>query len=336
MDWRARIEVLAAEQGFPLVRFARVGRIPEAERVQAWIDAGMHADMDWLERTAEVRLDPRVRLPDAKTAIVLGVPHGGPVPPDPGGWTGRVARYAWGRDYHNLVGKRLKKLQRALRELGVHGFGGVDTAPLVERSWASASGLGFLGKNAMIFLPGQTSFLFLAVIVVDVDVEPDAPIARDHCGSCRRCLVACPTDAFRGPRVLDARRCVSYWTIEAEDLAPPDLLPGFGRWVFGCDGCQDVCPHNHDAPAPADTDLLPRHAWLDLAEVLATPDDALMARFTGTPLRRPGAAGLKRNALVVLGNLGDPNAVGLVTSGMTHPSPVVQRAAAWALERLAS
>lgn len=334
MDARTRIEAVARELGFPVVRFARVGRVPEAEHVQRWIDAGMHADMDWLPRTAEVRLDPRVRLPSARTVVVLGVPHGGEVPPDPGGRTGRVARYAWGRDYHNLVGKRLKKLQRALRDAGIHGFGGVDTSPVLERSWAAASGLGVLGKNAMIFLPGTTSFLFLAVLVLDAECEPDPAIARDACGTCRRCLVACPTDAFRGPHVLDARRCVSYWTIEARELAPEALLPGFGRWVLGCDGCQDVCPHNHHPPAPADTDLLPRHAWLDLDELMATEDAALMERFVGTPLRRPGATGLKRNALVVLGNLRDPGGAPSIARGLEHPDPVVRQAASWAAGRI--
>lgn len=334
MDLRARIEELAAGLGFPIVRFARVGRVPEATHVQAWLDGGLHADMDWLPRTAEVRLDPRVRLPEAKTVVVFGLPHGGAVPPDPGGRTGRVARYAWGRDYHNLIGKRVQKLAKILRESGVQAFGGVDTAPVLERSWARASGVGALGKNAMIFLPGSSSFVFLAALVIDAEIEPDPAIVRDHCGSCRRCLVGCPTDAFRGPSVLDARRCVSYWTIEASDLAPAELLPGFGRWLFGCDACQDVCPHNHHALEPEQADLRARHAWLDLDELMATEDAALMERFTGTPLRRPGADGLKRNALVVLGNLRDPGALPSIERGLLHASPMVQRAARWALSRL--
>ncbi|MEZ4315918.1 MAG: tRNA epoxyqueuosine(34) reductase QueG [Myxococcota bacterium] len=335
MDARARITALAADLGFQTVRFARVGRAPHAEQLSDWLAAGMHADMGWLERTAEVRMDPRVRMPEARSVVVLGLGHAWRVPPDPGGRTGRVARYAWGRDYHNLIGKRLKKLGSALRSEGIQCFGGVDTAPVLERSWAVASGLGVLGKNALVFVPGTSSWGFLAVLVTDADVTPDTPVGRDHCGSCTRCLVACPTHAFAGPHRLDARRCISYWTIEAGTLAPAELLPGFGRWVFGCDVCQEVCPHNHHPPEPSEPDFLPRHAWLDLDELLQTPDDALMERFLGTPLRRPGVAGLKRNAAVALGNLGDDGAIPVLEAyGLAHSAPVVNEAARWAIARL--
>lgn len=318
------------------MRFTPAGPTPRAEALDAWLAAGSHADMAWMATTADVRRDPRLRLPGARTAMVLAIDHAHVAPPDPGGRTGRVARYAWGRDYHNLVGKRLDKLKKALRAEGVACWGGVDTAPIVERAWAEAAGLGFSGKNCLQIRPAETSWMFLAVLFVDVPVEPDPPIGRDHCGRCTRCLVACPTDAFRGPHDLDARRCVAYWTIEARDLAPAELLPGFGRWVFGCDVCQEVCPHNAAPPDPEEADLLPRHAWLDLDELLATPDDALMERFLGTPLRRPGAAGLKRNALVALGNLGDPGAEDSVRRGHEHPDPAVNAAARWAAARLAA
>jgi epoxyqueuosine reductase len=169
---------------------------------------------------------------------------------------------------------------------------------------------------------------------VDAPLEGDGPMA-DFCGRCTRCLTGCPTGAFLSPRRLDAGRCISYWTIEARELAPPELLPAFGRWIFGCDLCQEVCPHNH-RPDPADEDdLLPRNAWLDLDELIATPDDALEAQYTGTPLRRPGARGLKRNALVALGNIGDPGAEHSITLGLNHPDGMVRDAAAWAAARLA-
>jgi epoxyqueuosine reductase len=341
MDARARIAALAEDLGFTAVRFASIADgprpTPHAAELSSWLAAGNHADMDWLERTAEVRIDPRVRMPDAKSVVVLGLGHGWKRPPDPGGRAGLVARYAWGRDYHNLIGKRLKKLRKALRGDGIQSFGGVDTAPILERAWAVASGIGVLGKNAVVFQPGRSSWGFLAALVLDVALEPDPPIGRDHCGTCTRCLVACPTAAFDGPYRLDARRCISYWTIEANALAPADLLPGFGRWVFGCDVCQEVCPHNHHPPDPTEPDFLPRHAWLDLDELLATPDDALMERFIGTPLRRPGAAGLKRNAAVALGNLGDDGAIDtLERYGLTHDAAVVQAAARWAIGQLAS
>jgi epoxyqueuosine reductase len=315
---------------------AELRQTPRFDSFRAWLAAGNQADMAWIERAIEVRADPRVRLPTARSAVVFALEHHHAVPPDPAGRTGRVARYAWGRDYHNLFGKRLEKVRRDLREAGIACWGGVDTAPIVERAWANAAGLGATGKNCVQIRPGRGSWMFLGVLFVDAKLEPDPPLPRDPCGTCTRCLVACPTRAFEGPRSLDSRRCISYWTIEARDLAPRELLPGFGRWLFGCDVCQEVCPHNHAPPTPDEHDLLPRNAWVDLDELLATPDGALMDRFLGTPLRRPGAAGLKRNAAVVLGNLGDRGGRdSLERHGLTHGDASVRAASEWALERLA-
>jgi epoxyqueuosine reductase len=280
------------------------------------------------------RVDPARRMPNARTAMVLTVAHHHRRPPDPGGRTGIVARYAWGRDYHNLVGKRLRKLRATLREEGIASWGAVDTGPILERAWAQASGAGFTGKNTLIIRPGNTSWMFLAVLFIDAAVAPDPPLP-DHCKACTRCLSACPTGAFVAERQLDARACISYWTIEARGLAPASLRRGFGRWVFGCDLCQEACPHNHNPDDPDEADLAPRHAWLDLDDVLATPDDLLMERFLGTPLRRPKAHGLKRNALVALGNLGDPDAIdGIRTHALRHDHPEVRAAAVWALGEL--
>jgi epoxyqueuosine reductase len=331
---RAELIGHARDTGFHVARFARVRPTPHADDFDLWLARGRGADMVWLPRGRDERADPRVRVPWARTALVLAVRHHHVRPPDPGGRTGMVARYAWGRDYHNLMGKRLRRLRERLGALGVRAWGGVDTAPILERSWADAAGLGFSGKNTLQILPGSTSWMLLGVLFLDVEVAPDVPLG-DHCKRCTRCLSSCPTGAFLGPRDLDAGRCISYWTIEARGLPPPELRPGFGRWVFGCDDCQEVCPHNHHPPDPEEDDLAPRHAWLDLDEILATPDAALMDRFEGTPLRRPKAAGLKRNVLLVLGNLGDPGAVpAIVRHAVPHPAPVVRAAAAWALSRL--
>lgn len=330
---RAELASLARAHGFSHVGFAGVGPTPHGDALTAWLDAGHDGTMAWMRERVDVRLDPRVRMPEARTAMVLGVDHPHALPPDPGGLTGRVARYAWGRDYHNLVGKRLRKLTKRLRDDGVACWGSVDTGPVLERAWAAAAGVGFGGKNGVQIRPASSSWMVLAVVFVDVDVAPDTPL-RDHCGRCTRCLDACPTDAFVGPRALDARRCIAYWTIEARGLPPVDLRRGFGRWVFGCDVCQEVCPHNA-APPPVDDDpFAPRHAWLDLPDLLATSDEALMERFLGTPLRRPKAHGLKRNALLVLANLGDPRAVPVAEAAMAHPHADVRAAAAWCLGTL--
>lgn len=334
MDPRQTLIDLARATGFHVVRFTAVRPTPRTLFLDRWLARGRAADLAWLARGRDVRADPRVRVPWVRTAMALGVLHHHRRPPDPGGRTGLVARYAWGRDYHNLMGKRLRKLRDRLAEAGIRAWGGVDTAPILERAWADAGGLGFSGKNTLQILPASSSWMLLAILFVDVEVAPDPPLG-DHCGRCTRCLVACPTGAFVGPRDLDAGRCISYWTIEAREMPPVELLPRFGRWVFGCDVCQEVCPHNHHPPDPEEDDLLPRNAWLDLDEILATPDDALDLRFNGTPLRRPGATGLKRNALIVLGNLGDPGALpGIRAHALVHPSPVVRAAATWAEERL--
>ena len=337
MDRRAAITRLATGLGFRTVRVAAFTRpTPGIEVYDAWLAEGHHGDMDYLARGRDPRADASERLPQARSVLVLAWDHAVARPPDPGGRTGLVARYAWARDYHNLVGKRLRSLRKALdRELGIAAWGGVDAAPILERSWARLAGLGFLGKNTCAIVPSRGSWFFLAVLFIDAELTPDEPLPRDFCGRCTRCLVACPTQAFPAPFSLDATRCIAYWTIESRELAPAALRPHFGRWVFGCDVCQEVCPHNHAAgDAAVHDDLRPRHAWLDLDELLATPDEALMERFIGTPLRRPKAAGLKRNALVALGNLEDPGGLASATAALTHPAPVVRQAAVWCLRRL--
>ncbi|MBT3218253.1 MAG: tRNA epoxyqueuosine(34) reductase QueG [Proteobacteria bacterium] len=333
MQTRSLIESLAHQAEFEMVRFGQVGETPRFDAFTLWLRQGFHGTMAYMERGKKTRASPLVRLPTAKTAVVLAMSHGSKRPADPGGNTGKVACYAWGRDYHNLMGKRLRKLQRALRERGIDSWGGVDTAPIVERAWAAATGLGFPGKNCAQIIPGTTSWLLLAVLFVDVSIPGDAPL-QDHCRKCRRCLDACPSQAFVAPRNLDSRRCISYWTIEVAELPPRQLRPLIGRWVFGCDRCQEVCPHNGGATPPGHGDLQPRHAWLDLEEILRCPDDELMERFRGTPLRRPKAAGLKRNALLVLANIGDKNCIPTVRLALDHSSPLVRGAAVWALSRL--
>jgi epoxyqueuosine reductase len=330
---RDAILSLCRSFGFAHVRVARAGPTPRFDVFERWVEAGYHGELTWMEARTEERRDPRTKMACGRSVIVLAVEHAHRRPPDPGGRTGMVARYAWGRDYHNLVGKRLDKITSRLRAQGVRCYASVDNAPVLERSWAATSGLGFCGKNTLQIIPARTSWMLLATLVVEAELEPDPPLG-DHCGRCSRCLDGCPTDAFVGPRALDARRCIAYWTIEARGLAPAALRPAFGRWLFGCDVCQEVCPHNAAAPDPDEPDLLPRHAWLDLDELVASSDDALIERFTGTPLRRPGGVGLKRNALLVLGNLRDPGGLPSIELGLAHPAPVVRAAAVWALRRL--
>lgn len=334
-DVRAR----AAALGFTRVRFARIPpTAPGIGHYDRFLAEGRHAGMGWMDRGRDARADPAGRVPGGLSAIALGIEHGGARPVDPGGLTGKVARYAWGRDYHNVVGKRVRKLVKGLSRDGVRAYGGVDSRPLIERAWAEAAGLAYLGRNCCAIVPGQGSWMFLAVILVDAALPPDAPLPGldRHCGACRRCLDACPTDAFTGTATLDARRCISYWTIEHRGLIEPDFGSGFGRWVFGCDLCQEVCPHNH-APRTdieAAFQALPGRAWLDLEWVLDTPDADLEGALQGSPLRRPKAQGLKRNAALVLGNMGDPAARAVLQRAAARPDPVVAAQARAALDRI--
>lgn len=325
--------------GFTRVRFTSIpDRAPGLARYDAFLARGHHASMEWMRRGRDARADPAALVPSGRAAVALGIEYGGCRPPDPGGLTGQVARYAWGRDYHNVVGKRVRKLVKALAREGVRAYGGVDSRPLIERAWAEAAGLAYVGRNCCAIVPGQGSWLFLAVILVDAHLPADPPLPglSRHCGSCRRCLDTCPTDAFVDSGQLDARRCIAYWTIEHRGTIDADLGSSFGRWVFGCDVCQEVCPHNH---APR-TDIeaafqpLPDRAWLDLEWVLDTAPDRLEAAFQGSPLRRPGAQGLKRNAALVLGNMGDPAARGVLLRASGSADAVVAEQARLALDRI--
>jgi epoxyqueuosine reductase len=195
--------------------------------------------------------------------------------------------------------------------------------------------MGFLGKNAMAILPGKSSYFFLAAILVNIPLTPTRSLG-DHCGSCVRCLDACPTEAFTAPGQLDARRCISYLTIEHKGPISSEFKGKMGRWVFGCDDCQEICPHNPKAPAPGQDDFAPRvgHAWLDLEWIMNTSDEKLIAHFQGSPIRRPGPQGLKRNASIALGNLGDTAARACLLPHIHHPDPGVSDAVQWALERV--
>lgn len=292
----------------------------------AMLAEGRHGPLSWLE-DRRPREDPRRLLPDCKSVVVLGFDYGGPIPPDPGGLTGRVARYAWGADYHNLVMRRVRKLQRRLQAEfpGLESYSSVDSRPVFERAWAARAGLGWAGKNTCQILPSTGSWFFLATLMLNRELPADAPIA-DFCGKCRRCVDDCPTGALAGDGSMDARLCISTWTIEVDGPIPEEIRPKIGRWVFGCDDCQEVCPHSRD-PEVVEA-LRPRHAWLDLAWILEAPDAVLKEHFVGTPIARVVPHRLRRNAVVVLGNLGDPAA-----------KPVLERVRGemdveWALARL--
>ncbi len=326
--------------GFARVGVARAERLePEAERLRAWLAAGRHGQMRWLEETAEVRADPRHErmLPSVRSVVVLVAPYGrgddGAVGPAPG----RVARYARGRDYHNVLGKRLDKLARWLRREGHEARVSVDAIPVLERAWAQRAGVGFIGKNCCLIVPGIGSQVFLSTVLTSAELPVDEPMA-ERCGACRLCLDACPTAAFVGPRELDARRCISYLTIEHHGPIDEPLRPLLDDWLFGCDDCQDVCPFNRAAPpAESTTDPFAASARLDAtAEDLLRMDDAEYTAWAhASPMKRARRERMARNAAIVLGNRGDARHLPVLRHAATaDTSDVVRDAAAWALGRL--
>lgn len=340
------LRAAAERTGFALLGVAPVEPVgggwfaPHAERLRAWIAAGMHADLDWLAERAEERVAPERLLPGVRSAIALWMPHRCPTPPRPPGLRGRVAAYAWGRDYHNVAKKALRKLRRAVLEMDpdVGLYLSVDTGPVLERAFAERASLGWIGKSTMLIHPRLGTFGSLAVVFVDRDL-PSAPEKHPfRCGTCTACLDRCPTGAL-STAGLDARRCISYWTIEHRGLIPRAMRPLIGDWVFGCDVCQDVCPWNRDPPRadPAIWQPDAERAWPDLVAWLGLESEALRLSLEGSPLKRALGEGLRRNALIVLANLGHRAALPAIERVLCEdPDPVLRATAAWAAMRLGS
>lgn len=331
---RARAQ--AYSLGFDLAGVATLGAVESAPRLHEWLAAGYHGEMAYLQRGAALREDSTRPEPGMRSAIVVGLDYGGRQQAGP------VARYARGADYHDVMRDKLRALHDAMKRDCGATFAArpfVDTGPILERDLARRAGLGWFGKNTMLINPKRGSFFFIGALFVSVELEPDAPFAADHCGTCTRCLDACPTDAFTEPRVLDATRCISYLTIEHRSSLPTDLRPPISDLVFGCDICQDVCPWNvRFASAPPTGPLQPRadREAPDIAELLELDDAGFRERFRGSAITRTKRRGLARNAAVALGNRRRERDVpALVRSLTSDPEPLVRAHAAWALGRFA-
>ncbi len=343
-EFRRRLEAL----GFDEVRFAAITG-PSRDPLAEWLAAGRHADMHWLERTADKRLNPELVLPGAQSVVMLGVSYWstGFRPATSGG--PRWARYALHADYHDTIKPALAAAGHVLAELyGVTGTDYryyVDTGPVLERSWAARAGLGFTGKNAMLISRRHGNWLFLAALLTRVKFAADAPIKSARidgpigllCGKCTRCLAACPTNAFAAPGVVDARRCISYQTIENKGMIPRELRAGIGNHVYGCDVCLEVCPWNRFAQEGRRMLLSARYdlADLSLPALLTLTPERFAAVFRHTPIKRLKLSGLLRNACVVAGNSGDPAALPpLLDLATAHASALVRAHAVWAVFRL--
>ncbi len=322
-------------------------------RYQAFLGEGMYGEMAWLAREPALRagVDSEGILAGAKSVICLARRYpnedasetaGQPAPALPG-----IARYARGHDYHRFLRRRLRRLATFVRSLGtpehpVRARPICDEEPVLERAWAARSGLGFVGKNGLLIVPGLGSMVLLGEVITTLELDAGTRL-EERCGTCTRCLDACPTGAFRAPFVLDPRRCISYLTIEQRGPVPPDLREAVGAHLFGCDDCQTVCPFNAGAGARSPVDAsdgepfapLERWARVTLESLLSLDATSWRSLFEGTPLRRVGRAGIARNAAIVLGNRGDRGALpALHTAASEHDDPVVRDAARWAIERI--
>lgn len=334
-----RVRDLILSGGFDRVGYARADRAPDADHFDRWVERGHGADMAYLWRNRERRLDPREVVPGARTVIVVALHYRGKAgrsPSRPG--EGKIATYARGEDYHRVMERRLKSLRPALTgEFPGHVFRYyVDTGPVLERAWAREAGVGWTGKNTCSIDSHRGSYFFLGSLITTLELEADAPL-ESHCGTCTLCLEVCPTDAFTGPFELDAGRCISYQTIEQRESTPVELRPGHEDWIFGCDLCQEVCPFNRVDRVEGDPELEPRpeNESVSLASLARLNDeDAFRERFPRSPVRRARLDGLLRNVAYVAGN--QPGAgealEELERKAKTRPSHV-REAIEWARER---
>ncbi|MFM7107649.1 MAG: tRNA epoxyqueuosine(34) reductase QueG [Planctomycetaceae bacterium] len=335
-----RLRAEAERLGFARLGVAPAVPPPRHDAFRGWLARGLAgATHEWLARHEPLRADPRSLLPGAASIVMLATDHAvaGSAGAAAVGQGARVARYAWGDDYHDMLRARGNALAAWLeREVpGCSTRAVVDSAPLAERDFAVLAGLGWIGKNAMLIDPRAGSYFLLTALLTDVALPIDAPLGIDHCGTCTACIDACPTRAFPEPGVLDATRCISSLSIEEHGPIPPELRAGMGDWVFGCDVCQEVCPWNRHAPGSAEPTLQPRDGAtvLDPAALLRLDEAAFRDRFRGSAIRRAKRRGLLRSAAIALGNRPDAGRHDVLAGALADEEPVVRGAAAWALGR---
>ncbi len=339
-DTRAEIREHARALGFVAVGFAAAAPAAEtASNLERYLAAGHHGDMDWMARHADRRADPRALWPSVRTVIALAMsyaPAEDPLAALARRDRGTVSVYARGDDYHKTVKRRLKRLARFIHErhgAGVKVF--VDTAPVMEKPAAMRAGLGWQGKHTNLVSRDHGSWLFLGEVFTDLALPPDAA-EGDHCGSCRACLDICPTGAFPAPYRIDARRCISYLTIEHKGHIAPEFRAPMGNRIYGCDDCLAVCPWNKFAAATGEPAFLPRAELTAprLADLAGLDDAAFRRVFAGSPIKRTGRARFVRNVLIALGNTADPSLAPVAEALLADPSPLVRAMAVWALSRL--
>jgi epoxyqueuosine reductase len=337
MSLTQEIKAKALELGFSKVGISPAGRLDERNGLDAWLAAGRAGEMEWMTRHPDKRIDPAKVLPKVQSVIALALNYFTPFSHSEDANHGKISRYAWGCDYHQVMNNHLKPLWEWIlgRVPLVEGLYYSDTGPLMDKAWAHQSGLGWIGKHSNVITRDRGSWVFLGEILISLKLDYDVE-SRNYCGSCRRCLDCCPTKAIVAPYVVDARLCISYLTIELRGPIPRELRSMIGSRIFGCDDCQDICPWNRFATPSTEMDFYPNRGTpvpvlLDLMEMT---ESEFKDRFRHSPVRRARYAGFLRNVAVALGNSHDLSACGVLERSLKHAEPLVRSHAAWALAEI--
>jgi epoxyqueuosine reductase len=337
MELKQRLLSFAREIGFDSCRIAACGSPPHGEEFRNWLDEGGHGEMSYMERGKEKRCDPQKVLPGACSIAVLALNYfqGKTQAGGTSAATGRIARYAWGDDYHDLIANKLDKIDEFLRAFGGQQKYYVDTGPVLERDYAARAGIGWHGKSTMLIDERLGTWFFLAEVLTTLELPPDEPVP-DRCGTCDRCIRACPTGAIMAPHRLDARRCISYLTIELKGSIPIELRPMIGDRIFGCDDCLDACPWNRFAQVSREAafSARPSTAAIPLRDYLRLSDDAFRVLFRKSPIKRIKRRGFLRNICVALGNIGDPSDLPALERAAADPEPLIAEHAEWAIQQI--
>ena len=338
-ELKQQLVSFAREIGFDSCRIAPCGSAPHAEAFRNWLAEGEHGEMGYMERGEEKRGDPQKVLPDARSIVVFALNYfqGDPQAGDTPAAAGRIARYAWGDDYHDLIRTKLNKIDEFLREFGGHQKCYVDTGPVLERDHAAQAGIGWHSKSTMLIDERLGTWFFLAEVLTTLELPPDEPVPA-RCGTCDRCIKACPTGAITAPHRLDARRCISYLTIELKGSIPLELRPLVGNRIFGCDDCLDACPWNRFAQVSRETAFSARPATvgMPLRDYLTLNDDEFRSLFRNSPIKRIKRRGLLRNVCVALGNVGDSSDLPALERATADHEWLIVEHAKWAIHQIRS
>lgn len=332
-----RIREQAQALGFFNAGFAPAGPLPWAEHYRSWLQAGFHGAMGYMERQAPRREHPDRILANVQSLVLVGLPYYHPRVRATDTLVGRISRYAWGGDYHQLIGERLSRLLAFVRSQVpmVQGAGYVDTGPVMEKVWAAHTALGWMGKHTSVIARNYGSWFFIGALLLDIPLEYDVPV-KNSCGTCSRCLQACPTGALVAPYILDARRCISYLTVEFRGIMPRELRPLIGNRIYGCDTCQDACPWNRKVASSGIKGLEPKDEMVapHLFPLAHLSREAFDRCFERSPIRRITRDGWVRNVMIALGNSSDSACIPVVRKALDDASALVRIHAAWALSRL--